>query len=85
MTQFFRLIFSDLKWFLGTLIVCFALYLFFWNLFAHESFVRSMQALLDDVQAMFHYLLYYAFIALLIFLAIRMMWRGVFPKKSKGH
>lgn len=85
MTELLRLIFSRLRWFLGTVIVLLILVLFLWNIFDREGLVVSMQGLLDDVQAICHYLLYYAIIAGIVYLVFKAIWRGIFPKPKKGH
>jgi hypothetical protein len=78
---------NDRRWFIGTVIVLFVLFMFFWRLFDHEGFVTSINNFFQTIWGIVQSLLVIA-IALLglgVILGYRPWWMGGGKKNNGGH
>lgn len=85
MRRFFVLFFTDLRWFFGTIIGIFVMCFIFWAIFDAQDFEQTLQRFFDNLVEISKYVLFFVLVLFLVFLGLRTMWRGVFPKSKKSH
>jgi hypothetical protein len=85
MKEFWNRFLTDRRWFIGTIIVLFILFLFFWRLFDQEGFTTSINNFFQTIWGIFQSLLALAIVilGLRIILGHRPWWMG--GGKKGGH
>jgi hypothetical protein len=87
MREFWHRFLTDRRWFIGTIIVLFILFMFFWRLFDHEGFVTSINNFFQTIWGIIQSVLVLAIVVLgiRVMLGYRPWWMGGGKKNNGGH
>lgn len=85
MREFFHRFMTNRYWFIGTIMVVFATYLFFWHLIDPEGYYRAINEWLKSLVDLFGQLLTLALVCFGLYLIVTKGLMGGSSSKGKKH